>query len=136
MSRCPSGEQPDALELLRIARETLVSAVLPELEGDARYQALMVANAMAIATRELTTGEDARARELDVLDALYGDDEPAGEDEGPDARLARLSRRLARDLRSGELDGGAQLGVRRLLRQHLEARLRVSNPGRLDEPES
>jgi hypothetical protein len=101
--------------------------VLPGLEGEARYQVLMVANAMAIALREIGAGEAARTRELELLDALYGPEEPAT-DEDAAARVARLSARFARDLRSGELDGGPQLGVRRLLRERIEASLAVSNP--------
>ncbi len=126
-----NDEQPDALELLAIARETLLDAVLPELSGAARYQALMVANALAIARRELCGGGDAGAGELEMLDTLYGDAEPRAGNEDDAARLARLTRRLARDLRNGELDGGPQLGVRRMLRERLEARLAVSNPKRL-----
>jgi len=124
-------EQPDALELLAVARETLLDAVLPELRGAARYQALMIANAMAIAQREIAGGGDAGASERQMLDTLYGDAEPRVDAEDDAARLARLTRRLARDLRNGELDGGPQLGVRRLLRERLEARLAVSNPKRL-----
>ena len=104
-----NDEQPDALELLAIARETLLDAVLPELSG----------------------GGDAGAGELEMLDTLYGDAEPRAGNEDDAARLARLTRRLARDLRNGELDGGPQLGVRRMLRERLEARLAVSNPKRL-----
>jgi hypothetical protein len=130
-----SGEQPDALELLAVARETLLEAVLPALSGDTRYQALMIANAMAIAIRELTAGTARAAHELEMLEILYGDEAaPRSAEEDTAARAERLTRRLARDLRAGELDGGPQLGVRRLLRERLEARLAVSNPRRLAKP--
>ena len=125
------GEQPDAGELLEAARESLMETVLPCLEGDARYQALMIANAMAIAARETGGRAALDARELELLDSLYGEDEPHREGEEPASRAARLTARLAKDLRNGELDGGPQLGVRRLLRECLEGRLSVSNPRRL-----
>jgi hypothetical protein len=127
-----SSEQPGALELLAVARETLLEAVLPQLSGDARYQALMIANAMAIASRELAGGAGQAARELEMLEILYGDEAGPREAEEDDAaRAERLGRRLARDLRAGELDGGPQLGVRRLLRERVRARVAVSNPKRL-----
>jgi hypothetical protein len=47
-------EQPDAAGLLEIARVTLAEQVTPHLQGDARFKALMVANAMAIALRALS----------------------------------------------------------------------------------
>ncbi len=125
-----SAERPDALELLEVARETLLQRVLPELEGDARYQALMIANAMAIAIRELTPGAVELEAELERLRGLYEGEGQSGLS-GPGA-LEFLEEQLAKDLRAGELDGGPQLGVRRLLRARTEARVRVSNPKRLD----
>ena len=44
---------PDALALVAEARHTLLEHVLPALSGDARIKALMVANALGIAAREL-----------------------------------------------------------------------------------
>ena len=125
-----NDERPDALELLAIARETLLEQVLPHLGGDARYQALMIANALAIAQRELRPDAPARTAELDFLHGLYAPDAPPP-GEGAQRTLARLEARLAADLRSGELDGGAQLAVRRLLRRQISARVAISNPKRL-----
>ena len=106
-------ERPDALDLLATARETLVEAVIPALEGEVRYQALMVASALGLAERELVRArEDDDAGELAMLETLYGDVDPRREDEDDEARLARLLTRLAADLRSGELDGGPQLCAR------------------------
>lgn len=125
-----NDEQPDALELLAIARETLLEQVLPELAGDARYQALMIASAMAIAMRELRPGAIDLAAELEYLHGLYEHDtSPAGE--RVEQALQRLEGRLAEDLRHGELDGGPQLAVRRLLRRRIEARIALNNPKRL-----
>ena len=44
---------PDALALVAEARHMLLEHVLPALSGDARIKALMVANALGIAAREL-----------------------------------------------------------------------------------
>lgn len=44
---------PDAAMLVAEARHTLLEHILPALAGDARIRALMVANALGIAEREL-----------------------------------------------------------------------------------
>jgi hypothetical protein len=46
----------NAPNLLTIARQTLIADIIPTLSGDARFKALMVANAMAIAAREVQYG--------------------------------------------------------------------------------
>jgi hypothetical protein len=124
-----SAEQPDALALLDIARETLLGQVLPQLDGDARYQALMIANAMAMAIRELTPGAVDHELEAQLLRDLYGHLQ-VSDDEDAERTSERLEDRFARDLRSGEFDGDRQQLVRQLLRARVEARLQVSNPRR------
>lgn len=89
---------PKAADLLETARAVLRGTILPQLPPSARYEALMVANAMAIAARQVAAGErpaeEARLR----LAAIYGVPvEPA-----PD--LGALERRLAADLRQGAFD--------------------------------
>lgn len=125
--RFMAGEQPDAQELLAIARETLMDELLPALQGEQRYQGLMIANAMAIAMRELAAAAVDTQRELDDLRGLYDHDDPPPAESTPEA-LARLEARLVSDLRQGVLDGGAQYAVRRWLRRRIESRLEVSNP--------
>ena len=125
-----NDERPDALELLAIAREWLLEQVLPQLAGDARYQGLMIASALAIALRELRPGAVDLEAELEFLHGLYDHGAPpAGE--RVEQALQRLDARLAADLRRGELDGGPQWAVRRLLRRRIESRLALSNPKRL-----
>ncbi|MFT5175258.1 MAG: hypothetical protein ACI8W7_003448 [Gammaproteobacteria bacterium] len=129
-----SLDQPDALALLDIARETLVAQVLPQLDGDSRYQVLMVANAMAMATRELTTRLHERtvnpASAAQLLQRLY-EHGPVSDDEDSAVTLARLRRRLACDLRNGTVGGDQQHLVQQILRADTRARLAVSNPRRL-----
>lgn len=94
-------EKPDAVGLLEIARRTLLDEVMPQLQGDARVKALMVANAMAIATRAAMVGEIA---------AL------------PDAAG------ICAAIRDGRHDDDAALAE--LLRAHAELRCRISSkPG-------
>ncbi|KSH97449.1 DUF6285 domain-containing protein [Pseudomonas aeruginosa] len=112
--------QPDAHELLDIARWTLLEQLLPALPGELRYPALMIANAMAIAARESRLGALAEDQERTRLAALV--------DEAP-AALPDLLRQLARAIRLGSHD--APQNHRTLvetLRQVTLARLAISNP--------
>jgi hypothetical protein len=70
------SERLDVVELLALARETLQKDLAPALPPNARYTAALVANALAIATRELL---DHSADDLSVADAReelpeFGDD--------------------------------------------------------------
>ncbi len=93
--------EPGGAELLRVARAELLETLLPLLPESGRYGARMVANAMAIAARELA--QDPAA----ILD----------------------TKRLAREIRAGDHDQPAQASrVRGTLRDLTRARLAVSNP--------
>lgn len=110
-------------ELLRIARETLIDRVLPELDQEGRYAVRMVVNAMRITERSLNAGEPRKALMTD-LKALYSDCDAATVEDSE-----ALRRRFAADIRGGRFDGG-ELGqrVRRILHDDVERRLRISNP--------
>ena len=91
--------EPTAANLLDTAREVMRDSIIPGLTGAARYDALMVANAMAIAARQIAAGhrpmEEARQR----LATLYG---------APDATLPDLEDRFAADLRAGVFDAPSE----------------------------
>ncbi|WP_085586594.1 MULTISPECIES: DUF6285 domain-containing protein [unclassified Pseudomonas] len=112
--------QPNAHELLEIARQTLLEQLLPALPGELRYPLLMIANAMAIAARENRLQADARCQELALLSVLTGDG-------GAPLREAR--RQLARDIRQGHHDAAhSQRSLTEALRQMTLTRLAISNP--------
>jgi hypothetical protein len=93
--------EPGGRELLRVARAELLESLLPHIPESHRYAARMVANAMAVAMREL---EAPAAVETDV---------PA----------------LARDIRSGAHDAPeASARLLHELRALTRARLAISNP--------
>jgi hypothetical protein len=123
---------PDAVNLLTIARETLLKAILPGLPEEKLYPVLMIANAMAIAAREAASREGARDVELADLEAFYGDAEAAAGN--AEERLVALNRRLARDARAGHFHGVAETRFRALLERQVRARLLVSNPKHLTGP--
>ena len=111
--------EASSADLLKVARACLRERVMPQVEADARYDAAMVANAMAIAIRELELGPRARADERELLGRFLGQ---------PDATLDRLRRELCRELRRPgfALEHAAEL--RALLERLVHARLAISNP--------
>jgi hypothetical protein len=98
------SDRPTALELIEAVTEFLSTEVLPEAtDHRAKFRTLVALNALGIAYRELESDED----------LLIGDDEAAG---------------LARRIRAGDVREGDAA----LLKEHVAAKLRISNPGYLD----
>ncbi len=100
------SDRPTALELLEAVEEFLSSEVLPTLDDQRlKFRTLVAMNALGIARRE--------------LDA----DEPGlGEDE---------IRELARRIRAGDVPADAHA----ILKEHVAAKLRISNPQYLERYE-
>ncbi|HSS63393.1 MAG TPA: DUF6285 domain-containing protein [Gammaproteobacteria bacterium] len=119
---------PDGAELLRVAEKVLRQHLLPGIAKEQRYQALMVAKAMAIAARELERGEPDLRDELRMLTQLYGDTTVSESGNSMKEKVTALNKRLAKDIRSGMMDGACAQGVRALLKAQVIARLRVNNP--------
>jgi hypothetical protein len=123
---------PDAIKLLAIARATLLDKLLAHLPEELRYDALMIANAMAIAIREQANGEAADAAELARLRGLFGERaEPIASDALEDA-LAGYRKRLASDIRNGRFDGAELESLLAHLAQTSADQLAVSNPKALE----
>jgi hypothetical protein len=124
---------PDAAALLEVARETLLEELLDVIPEERRYAMRMAANALAIAAREAQTGDADLVEELRLLGQLYGEDvvQAAGAD--LHERIAKMNKRFARDIRDGLFDGACEQGVQALLMEQVRARLRISNPGYLEE---
>ena len=100
-------------------RAELRERVTPSLNAGGRYEAAMVANAMAIAIRELELGGKIRAEEQASLGKFYG---------MPSAALPELRRRLCQDLRDGTVLTNRPDELRTLLSKVVHARLAISNP--------
>ncbi len=128
------ADRPDGAELLEIAREALRTDILDDLPKEHRFVALMVANAMAIAARELRAGDAPLRAALADLATLYN---KADEPETNAAALEVLTQRLARDIRAGRFDTGPDATrVHAVLLAATRRRLELSNPKYLAESDA
>ena len=99
-------DRPSAPELVEAVREFLEAEILPALDDRRlRFRTLVAINGLGIAQRELEAGAS-----------------------GPSLSRADLAE-LATRIRAGEISPGAL----DLLREHVAAKLRVSNPRYLDK---
>lgn len=128
-------DRPDRLDLLEAAETALRDAVLPDLEGAARYTALMVASAIAMARRETEAGNEPARLVLDAFADFYGQDNVhrAGGDAGE--RVRALTADLAREIRDGAYDRNLLGPVQDVLRTLVVERLKHSNPRFLEVSE-
>jgi len=90
--------KPDAQALLATARDLLKNELVTALPANKKYEALMIANALAIAERHMAQGDSPHQEELSRLRQLFPDD-PAS---GPEA-LLQLNKTLITVLKSGVL---------------------------------
>lgn len=115
------SDRPTGQDLLLTAREELMKRLLPALPADLRYQALMVANAMAIAARELEAGHAGDAREMTGLQKIL---------EGEELDMEGSRKKLCAQIRAGRFDAGKP-GHKMLLQHLVETtrdKLVISNP--------
>lgn len=135
-------EQPHGQNLLSIARNTLLEKVVPLLPQDQRYNALMVANAMAIALRQWDAGDSWQQDELVRLHTLLGlhvlgvdalgEEVQNGQQDLQNALIA-ANRALAHKIRHGDFDAPSQ-PVAELLEWLAVQRVRESAPKVMQTP--
>ncbi len=97
-------ERPTGGELLTIARKVLREELMPLLPEERRYDALMVANAMAIAARQIAFGDAPERRERQNLAGLLGETVDGDASTAVSEARGDLTRRLSAKIRSGEFD--------------------------------
>jgi len=116
-----SGDRPDARELVEAVAVWLAAELAPSLEAGPRFQAMVAAQALAIAAREMDLAEEHAAADREAFGPLVGD---AADD---------LRRALAAALRAGTYDD--RLGeVAPILRDHVRRKLALARPGYDDPP--
>lgn len=118
---------PGGAVLLGIARAKLLGELLPSLPPEQLYTARMIANAMAIAAREL--GTDAAQIDQEAIRRIVELYRLAGLASPPPGRASaeEMERRLAADIRGGRFDAAGP-ALRTLLDWQVEQRLRLANP--------
>ncbi|MFA7437716.1 phosphotransferase family protein [Castellaniella sp.] len=113
-------DRPHGAELLQVARQTLLDALLPVLPPEQRYNARMAANAMAMACRELESGPSlwgAQQARVQAFCQAHG--------------LAAADLALLVDhIRHGDLVKTSLGPLCTLVDELLELKLALSNPGR------
>ena len=122
-------DHPNGAELLATAQKVMRNKLLPHLPANLKHEALMVANAMAIAARQLAAGEKPNRQELDaLLDLLPNSALNSSEDEAQ--RLQKLNRELGARIRAGAADPGqpGHAETYRHLRRVALQRVLESNP--------
>lgn len=100
--------QPGGANLLETARTILRKELMPALPPAQHHLALMVANAMAIAARQLAAGEAAQRRQLEQLAQLLQLAPPAA-DAPLESEQERLASALHAAIRAGRADPGTAL---------------------------
>ena len=108
-------------DLLQVTRGVLRGELLPALPPERRFQGAMVANALAIAARELRLGGAGRDAERADLAALLGSGAP----------LDELRSRVCREIRDGTWDGQQARDLIPIMRTAVRNRLAISNPDHL-----
>lgn len=116
--------QPETQDLLTEARQVLLDSVAPELRGELKYQALMVANAIGMAIREIEQRELGQPGQTDrTVQAFLLE-------RSLEATTDGIEEGLAGAIRERHLDG-ADLALRSVLRTLTKTRLQINNPGYL-----
>lgn len=111
------ADRPNARELIETGAEHLAGVVRPALDGHAAFEALVAANLLAIALRELELGPALRADDERRLARLLAHE----------GSLEELEAELAERIRSGELDARRD-ELLAVLRESVSDRLRIANP--------
>jgi hypothetical protein len=122
------NDEPHVAELLKAARHALTAEILPALPEALRYTGLMVANAIAIAERELAAGDAAARAECERLRGLFHERGEPVSAEALQESLARYNRRLTDEIRAGRFDGEGRSVLLDHLRRTTEEKLAVSSP--------
>lgn len=125
------ADRPEARDLLDTAREALLRKLLPALPGALHYEVRMIANAIAIAAREIELAPDADRLEWEQIMNLLG--EPAPEllqQPVPADEINRARRKLGNAIRDGlfDLPDERQQVLLATLTRIVHAKLAISNP--------
>lgn len=113
------NDEPDARDLVAIALRSFRETILPLVPAEQRFTALMIANALGTAERELAAGRSAEPALASAIGTLLGED----------GDLPTLAPHLCAHIADGGFDPpDRQAALRAVLTDLTRARLAVSNP--------
>jgi len=115
-------DRPTAAELTEAVREFLERDVMPAVDGRVAFHTRVAVNALRMIERELTLAPELDAADHERLRTLLGHD----------GTIRDLTVELARRIRDGSLDQ-QRADVVAAVRETVQAKLRVANPGYLDQ---
>lgn len=123
-------DKPSGPDLLWQARSVVLEELLPHLPDEKRYDALMVAAAVATAAREGEAGDaPLRTACARLLELSGWEKNVPAERQALETALQGLLQRLATEIRAGKRDGDAP--VHAALVETTMDKLRESNPKHL-----
>jgi|SRR6516165_4079010 hypothetical protein len=125
------NDRPSAAELIDAVRHYLEAELLPTLtDARQRFQALVAANVLTIAGRELAGEEEQLRQEWDLLAGLLGAGGPRPEGLAVLREAVRQANvRLCERIRAGDFDGpGRFRAVAATVRELVVRKLEVANP--------
>ena len=126
------NDRPGASELLAIARSAFAANILRTLPEEARYTGLMIAAAMAIAQREIDSGDVSARAEHERLCKLLSERHEPPTIKALHAQLVSHNRRLAKEIRAGRFDGTRRGDLFEHMRRTTEEKLAISHPKALE----
>ncbi len=127
-------DRPSGAELLELARRILRQQLLEHIPPEDKYSALMVANTMAIAARQMAFGDSLEREELSRVAEIFGEVPHADNTADVQSALEECYLRLSRDIREGKVAPGSPNYdlVYGLLHDQARQKVLESNPGYLE----
>ena len=124
-------DRPDASDLLDTARDALLRKLLPALPEKLHYDARMIANAIAIAIREIELAADTDRSEWEqIMNMLEEGKRTMPQQSVSTDEVNRARRKLCNAIRDGLFDerGERQQMLLATLTQIAHGKLAISNP--------
>ena len=115
------NNRPHGNELLTVARRVLLDDLLPQLPADKTYDVLMIANAMAIAARELQPHGEHDEAASQAISRFY-------EQAGIGCATGATEQELALQIRARAIAADHHDSLHALLLSLTRAKLALSNP--------
>lgn len=112
-----SGDRPDARELVDSVAAWLANELAPGLEGGPRFQAMVAAQGLAIAARELALADEHAALDAAAFAVFL-----------PETNVDDPRRSLADAIAAGDHDDELS-AIAAVLREHVRRKLAIARPG-------